>query len=111
MNKGLEAGRLRQRITYQAAVGTPDGSGGSTKAWSNLAYAWASVEPVNGGEVFKAGLLHATQFYKIEARFRSDITPLNRIMWKGVALNIRTCADPDGRRESLLIVAESGVAD
>ena len=108
---GLSAGNLRQRVTIQSPTSASDGAGGSVTTWTNGATVWAEVLPVNGGEAFKAGLASATQFYKVTIRFRTDVTPRNRLMWNGIPLNIRTCADLDGRREALLMSAESGAPE
>ncbi len=106
----LSAGRLRQRVTIQSPVGTPDGGGGNVRTWSSVTTVGAEVLPVNGGEAFRAGIANATQFYRVTIRFREDVTPIHRLLWKGTPLNIRTIGDPTNRREELLITAESGVA-
>ena len=109
---GLSIGDMRDRITIQAATTTPQAGGGKVKVWVDIGTpVWASIVPINGGEAFSQGIARNTQFYRITIRFRSDVTPANRIMWNGTALNIRTCADPDRRREALLITAESGAGE
>lgn len=108
----LRAGRLRERLALQAISSVPDGAGGNTQSWANFASDIpAEIEPLAGGEAFRQGMANATQFYRITIRFRAGVTPRNRIWWNGQALNIRTCADPDNRRESLVITAESGAAE
>ena len=107
----LSAGRLRNRITIQAPTHTPDGIGGQLTTWDDLTTVWAEVLPANGGESFRLGIERKSQFYRVTIRYRSDITAAHRLVWNDVAMNIRTCADPDGRREALLISAETGVAD
>ena len=107
----LSAGRLRHRVTIQQSTTTSDGAGGSPKTWGDVVTVWAEVLPVNGGETFRHGIQNATQFYRVTIRMRTGITPANRLVWNGTPLNIRTCADPDGTREALLLTVESGAAE
>jgi SPP1 family predicted phage head-tail adaptor len=107
----LSAGTLNQRMDIQSFTGASDGGGGTVKAWEKTATISAKVEPLNGGEAFRQGVANATQLYRVTIRFRTDINPANRLMWNGTALNIRTCADPDGRREALVMTVESGAAE
>lgn len=104
----LLAGQLRDKIVFQVATETSDGAGGTTRAWSDVATRRALIEPMNGGEAFRAGVTRSTQFYRVSVRWFDGITPKHRILWGTVPLDIRTCADPDGTRRVLLITAESG---
>lgn len=108
----IRAGDLREDVTIQAVTLSSDGAGGSTKAWNDTGRpASAKIEPLNGGEAFRQGMLNATQLYRVTIRWRGDISPANRLMWNGQALNIRTCADPDGRRAALVMTVESGAPE
>jgi SPP1 family predicted phage head-tail adaptor len=108
----LAAGRLRHKVDIQAFTGASDGAGGTVKTWSTVAKRVAAeVIPINGGEAFNRGIAAATQFYRVTIRYRAGITPAHRLIWKGIALNIRTCADPDGTWEALLMTVESGAGE
>ena len=108
----LSSGDLNQVVSIQAFAETPDGAGGKTKVWSNVsAVVYATIEPANGGEAFAQGVARNTQFYRVTVRWRSGVTPANRLLWNGVPLNIRTCGDPDGRGRALVMTAESGAAE
>lgn len=105
----LAAGRLRQRVRIEQNNPVRVGAG-REDAWSAIATnVPAEVLPKNGGEIFAQGLERSTQFYAITIRFRTDIKVEHRLIWGDITMAIRTCADPGNRRESLLIVAESGV--
>ena len=104
----LAAGRLRQRIRIEQNNPVRVGAG-REDAWSAIATVPAEVLPKNGGEIFAQGLERSTQFYAIMIRFRTDIKVEHRLIWGDITMAIRTCADPSNRRESLLIIAESGV--
>lgn len=112
MSSFIRPGDLQDRLSIQASTSSPQAGGGKIKAWADIASPiWAKVEPLNGGEAFSQGIARNTQFYRITIRWRGDVTPANRLMWNGMALNIRTCADPDRSRTALLITAESGVGE
>jgi SPP1 family predicted phage head-tail adaptor len=109
----LSPGRLNSRVTIQRDDKVEVGTGFEAN-WVDVATVWAEVLPANGGEAFSQGILRQTQFYRVTIRMRNDVTPEHRLIWRTrgaeAVLNIRTCADPDGRREALLMTAESGVA-
>jgi SPP1 family predicted phage head-tail adaptor len=104
----ISAGNLRERLTIQINSPTRAGAGWDDN-WTDFATVYAEVLPINGGEAFGRGIERQTQFYRITIRWRANITPQHRLVWRGQLLNIRTCADPDNRRQALLITAESGV--
>ena len=108
----LLAGDLNQRICIQSRSTTPDAGGGSVKSWADVfAGVWATVEPLNGGEAFRQGMLNTTQLYRVTIRWRAGVTAAQRVIWNGLPLNIRTCADPDGRRRALIMTVESGAPE
>ena len=108
----IRSGELRDRITIQGASSAPQPGGGKVKTWTDVGLPiWAKIEPLSGGEAFAQGIARNTQFYRVTIRYRSDVTPANRIMWGGVALNIRTAGDPDPRGEALVMTAESGAGE
>ena len=109
----LAAGRLRESITIESAAGRVRVGPGHASNWAPIATVRAEVLPVNGGEAFSQGLERGTQFYRVTIRHRDDVTPQHRLIWHrrggDVLLNVRTCDDPDNRRQALLMSAESGV--
>lgn len=107
----LDGGELRDSVTIQAPVFTPDGGGGRKASWNDVATVRAEVVPISGGETFVHSLTQRTQFYRIRIRYRAGITPANRLLLNGAPLNIRSAEDPNRDREQLMIMAESGVLD
>ena len=49
----MRIGELRKQVTVQAEGQTPDGAGGYTLAWTNVATVWAEIKPVTGREIFR----------------------------------------------------------
>lgn len=106
----MSAGALRQRVTLEAPLRTPDGAGGAEIGWSEVATLWAAVEMPGGGEVAAGERLEARTRLRVTIRFRADVTAAMRLVWRGEALNIRAVADRDGRRRFLTLDCEAGGA-
>jgi len=105
-------GKLDQRITLQSKTLTPDGGGGSTEAWGNLAAdptVWAAVKPMTGSEIMREGGDVAVAMYRFIIRNRSDLDERFRIVWEGSSYNIRQVQREGGRALYLTIIAERGV--
>jgi len=49
----MKIGKLRHRITIQEKVTVPDGYGGVTSTWKDVATVWSSVEPLKGRETVR----------------------------------------------------------
>lgn len=106
-------GEADQRITFQRFAATADGIGGTTQAWANLASVptvWAKVTPRIGNERMEDGRMNASATATFTVRYRSDITELDRLQWRGESWNIRRVMRKSGASLWLEIDAERGVA-
>jgi SPP1 family predicted phage head-tail adaptor len=104
-------GQLRHRITFQEPVLAPDGSGGFTETWQDIAEAAevsAAIVGLSGAEQLRFQQLQPTATHKIFLRYRDDITPQMRIVKDGRVYNILSVTDRDGTQSCLEILAESG---
>lgn len=106
----MTAGQLRERITIQQAVETPDGGGGSSVVWTDLATLWAEVRPLSGRERLQAQQIEASVDYRVTIRYRSDVDAGMRVVWGALTMNIRAVYNEDRKRKYLTLDAESGVA-
>ena len=104
----LTPGRLRERITIRRLTTTRVPGGGMTSTWSDLATIWAEVIGINGRESVIAEAFQGTSFYRITIRWRADISDADQLRYRSIDLNIRSVSDPDGMREQLLILADTG---
>lgn len=104
------ASRLNRRITLQNPVETPDGNGGFTTSWVDVATIWAEVKAVGGREVFAQGQIQARQPCYFRVRYREDVTAAMRISYGGKLFNIRALRDVDGLKRLLEILGEEDVA-
>lgn len=102
----IRAGLLRERVTLQRRADTPDGGGGVTAAWQDVATLWARVQPEKGSEILKADRLQNPQRYIVTLRWRADVTPEMRLLWAGRVFEIYSVANVDERRSGLQLVCE-----
>ncbi len=107
----IQVGELRERISIEAATTTADGAGGQTVTWA-ARYPrgiWAKVQPVRGREEERLGRLATVETYLVFVRFGVVISTLDRIVWRGKTLNVRSAQDREGVREFLTCECEAGV--
>lgn len=121
------AGMLRERVLCQRKAEALDGLGNPVPGgsdWKTQFETRAGFIPKNGGEAVLAGRLAGRQTYiallRSSERSRS-ITPEWRIVDARAgfkadgktpvrSFNVRSLADPDGRRQWLELLVEEGVA-
>lgn len=99
--------RLAQPVTLQQPVLTPDGGGGFTPGWQDIASVFAEIAELAGAEI--AGATRQTESLspcRITILYRADVTPDMRITAADTAYSIVSVRDPDGARRWLEIIAE-----
>jgi SPP1 family predicted phage head-tail adaptor len=101
------ADRLRDRIDIMRSTKV-DNRGGYTTTWAAAAQAVpAEVIGLTGTEAVREKVLRGIRVYQITTRYRADLQPKDQARFDGEDLNIRSAIDPDGRRERLVIVADT----
>lgn len=106
-------GKLNERITIQAFTRIPDGGGGYTEAWANIASTptvWAEVIAKAGKEGLVSDRITATMVTLFRIRNRDDLDETMRIVWRGSNYNIRGIRREGHQPGYLTIEAERGVA-
>jgi len=106
----VNIGKLRHRVTIQNKVTLPDGYGGVTSTWQDVATVWASVEPLNGRELYAAQQVKAELTHRIRIRYMSGIKPEMRIVFDNRSFDIEAIIDPEERHESLELLCSEVVA-
>jgi len=106
----VNIGKLRHRVTIQNKVTLPDGYGGVTSTWQDVATVWASVEPLNGRELYAAQQVKAELTHRIRIRYMSGIKPEMRIAFDNRTFEIEAIIDPEERHESLELLCSEVVA-
>ena len=103
----IAAGKLDRRLEILVREEVRDPlSGESREAWPTLAEVWAEVVPGLGAERYGEQQRVATNATRFRIRFRDDVTPLNRLRYRGREYDIHGVQEI-GRREGLEILAEA----
>lgn len=110
----IAAGSLDDRITIQRlTAASPDvtGSGMPDESWQDWVTVYASVEPLNGRELFAAQEHHAEVTTRIRIRHRDGITAKMRIVdGDGTIYEIRSVL-PFKRDGYIEMLCTSGVTE
>lgn len=110
-SKGL-ASRLRHRISICRPTETKNARGGFETNWIELVKPFAEVIGLDGRESLRDQVLQGTSFYQVTIRWRAGVRPSDQLRsddgcFGGKDVNIRSAVDPTGRREELLILADT----
>lgn len=99
-------GERNRLATIERAVDVANDSGGRQRSWTTLRRTWLSAGPVGRKEDLQAGVLQASQSWRVEMHYQ-DVTSDDRIVasWlpPGKVLAIQSVEDMDGRRETLVL--------
>lgn len=110
----MPAGKLRNRVTFQAETQISDGGGGYQVGWGDVVANWsAEFLPERGRERIEAGRLAAPMGGTLKVRWSSEtaaITEQHRVLIDGVPWNIRSVANEDRRHRFVTMTVEKGVA-
>lgn len=110
--QAIRIGDLDRQIVLQTNTPTrsAQGSGAVVDNWTTFANCWAKVEEMNVGsgeeEARKKQTAVARFFFTI--RFRSGVTTLLRVSYKGLFFDIKSVSEI-GRKQFLRIEAEARV--
>lgn len=109
----MHAGKLRHRVSLQKPVKTQNPSTGAVvNSWQETAKLWAEVAPLSAREFVAAQATQSEVTTRITIRFRSDVTPKNRIVYAGKIFNIEgVLADDKSGRDYLTLPCSEGVND
>lgn len=102
----MRIAKLRHRLTIQSLILSDDGYGGSDEVVSDVATVWGSIDPVKGGEYYKAQQVNSEVTHKATIRYRSDITAAMRISFGGRTFEILAVMDPEERHEILELLCK-----
>lgn len=97
-------GNLRERVTLvREERGEPDGFGGYSYEYVDVATIWARVEPVKADEQFIAGGIQSITDVLVHIRHRDDVEPTWRLNWQGKQFNITGIRNLDERGRFLVL--------
>ncbi|AYD00231.1 head-tail adaptor protein [Neorhizobium sp. NCHU2750] len=102
----FDPGQMTARLTLEDQLAEPDGQGGATLAWTEIAALWAKVEPVSSLVVDRAGGEIGTITHRIWVAFRSDITAGRRFRKGARLFAVKLVGDPDETGRYLTCLCE-----
>ena len=95
MRSFIDPGRLRTELVLEAASLTPDGAGGYSESWGEVALLFALLEPLRANRRFAAAQFLEEVSHRATLRFRSDVTAGMRMRKGNRVFRIITVHDPD----------------
>ena len=103
----IDAGKLRERVTWQSPTETRNALGESVSSWSDFATVWASVEGVSAREFLLAGQQQIEMSHRIRCRYVPGLTQRMRASWRGRTLEIVSLLEHANRSEHEVICQET----
>lgn len=91
----VDPGALRSEMSLQAATPVPDGLGGHTQSWSEIATVFARIEPISATSVFGPDQTVETVTHRVTLRWRNGVAAGMRFVRQGRNFDIVTVHDPD----------------
>ena len=91
----IDPGRLRVELALEEATQAPDGAGGFTESWTEVALVFAEVEPLAARDRFGAGQTLEEVSHRVTMRHRADVRSGMRLVRGGRRFLIATVHDPD----------------
>ncbi len=97
---------LDKRITLQAKTKVPDGGGGFTDTWVDMATIWAGVWPVSAREITEANATVMVISHRIRIRYRSVLKAGWRVKFGNRYFSIVGVTSPNEGREWIDLLAK-----
>jgi SPP1 family predicted phage head-tail adaptor len=103
-------GAMRESLTLQRnAELTSTGTGFKTANWATYAtVAGEYLEPAEGRESWQQGAVVAHLGPKFRIRYRTDVVPKHRLLWRGQTLQIHAVI-PEMRVGNRFLLVETGL--
>lgn len=98
----MDAGTLTARIALiRDAVFR--NAGVETKTPQTYAQVWASVVYLSGSEAFRAQQVNASVNVRVTIRYREDVLPSHRVLYKGKLLEIKAVIPDEVGRDLVVL--------
>jgi SPP1 family predicted phage head-tail adaptor len=91
----LDPGSLRAELSLQANTPVPDGMGGHTEEWAEIATVFARIEPITATSRFGTDQAVETVTHRITLRWRNGVAAGMRFARQDRNFDIVTVHDPD----------------
>lgn len=91
----VDPGELRTELELEEASRTPDGAGGFTESWTQIATVFARLQPIVVRDRFGADQTIEEVTHRVTIRHRPDVASGMRFVMGDRILSILTVHDPD----------------
>lgn len=101
-------GLMTERVELQApplAEAEQDKFGSPQGGWGTFATVAARVETTGAVEVIEADGLKAIGSYAVTIRTRGDVSEKCRVLWRGLALYVKSIQMPEGPRGRFVVLS------
>ena len=99
-------GSLNQRASIRAKTLTPDGGGGYTESWDEIAQAWVSIEPTGGGDVFGPDAVESRVRHRVMLRRNSLVAAGQRVVVGSRVFRIHAVLDAGPHEVLIALLCE-----
>lgn len=93
-------------FVLEVPLETPDGFGGVIRSYRPGPQLWGAIQLLHGGERRRGDRPESVATHRVTLRWREGVTPAMRLVRGPRRFAIRSAADPDGRRRSLVCLVE-----
>jgi SPP1 family predicted phage head-tail adaptor len=94
-------GTLTDRVTLKRKIVSSEPEGGEVAVYSTLSTVWARVRQLSARQAYAGDARGQAISHSVVLRFRTDLAPGDRIVYRGRDLEIAALADINGRRAYL----------
>jgi len=91
----VDPGTLRSELSLQTCTTVPDGFGGHSEEWAEVATVFGRIEPVSATSVFGADQTIETVTHRVTIRGHGGVASGMRFVRQGRVFEIVTVHDPD----------------
>jgi SPP1 family predicted phage head-tail adaptor len=106
----MNIGELSHRITIQAPIKTPDGMGGNSIVWTDIATVYAAISPLSARRKTEALQSGINATHDIKIRYRRPMKSSWRIAYQGRYFSISGIVDPKEEHQWLVITVMEAAA-
>jgi SPP1 family predicted phage head-tail adaptor len=94
-------GTLTDRVQIKTLQSVGDGAGGHERVYMPLSTVWARVRSLSGRQGTNADGQAVAISHSVVMRFRGDLGPGDRLVYRGRNLDVVSAADLNGRKAYL----------
>lgn len=102
----MNIGQLTRLMRIETPDLTPDGGGGFTVEWQEVAEVYAAVTDLGGNEIVQDAQITSSAPARIVIHYRNDVKAKMRLVEGEKSFEIVSLRDPDGGKSWLEIIAQ-----